>query len=167
VSLREDVIHYHVRRGLKALGWTLLAGQYPNGSDDELPCLAVVDTRVARDQSPDSRRHASNKLVPDLVAVRDTDLLVIEMKPSYNSDDEQKLVKLLSSRRAEFEIAFQKLAATRRWELDISKLNVHPCLGFSAGETYECRPDFCYITVDHGHGVVLDGNGLTTSGSCR
>ena len=33
-------------------GWRLIAGQYPGGSDDELPALNIVDPTVARDNSP-------------------------------------------------------------------------------------------------------------------
>ena len=76
--LREDAIHLTIRKELKKRGWKLIAGEYPNGSDDELHSLKVVDPFFARDESPDHRRHSINKLVPDLVAYKDSSFLIIE-----------------------------------------------------------------------------------------
>jgi hypothetical protein len=159
VVLREDAIHYHARRGLELLDWRLLAGQYPNGSDDELPCLSVVDSRLARDRSPDPRRHSLNKLVPDLLAVRRNLLMVIEMKPGYNPADELKLIELMTTRRNEFDEAFARLSTQQNWGLDPADLVFLPCLGFSEGTKYPARPDFCYLTIDGSHRMRLIPNG--------
>ena len=131
--LREDVIHFAVRTFLRECGWLLIAGQYPNGSDDELPPLNVVDPEVACDDSPDCRRHSLNKLVPDLVAVRQDELLVIEMKPDYDEGDVSKLEELLGARRADFEACLLDLAGRRRLQLatKVSDLIPLPALAFS------------------------------------
>ncbi len=68
--IRQDLVHYSVREFLRSKGWQLIAGQYPNGSDNELPPLNVLDPNLARDNSPDPRRHSKNKYVPDLVACK-------------------------------------------------------------------------------------------------
>src|SRR5690349_13936288 len=99
---REDFIHYSVRKLLKDNNWLLLAGQYPNGSDDEIPSMNIMDPILSRDQSPDHRRHSMNKLVPDLVAYKGNHIFIIEMKPKYSLEDERKLIETISIRRNDF-----------------------------------------------------------------
>lgn len=160
VPLREDFIHYHARRAVRTLGWELVAGQYPSGSDDDLPCLNVVDPSLARDQSPDHRRHSANKLVPDLVARRGDELLVVEMKPLYDPADEAKLLYLAGPRRPDFDGALDRLIAHRRWEAPrTSACRLHLCLGFTAGFAHPRNAQLCYLTVDADGGVDLDGAG--------
>jgi hypothetical protein len=148
VPLREDVIHYHVREELTLLGWKLLAGQYPNGSDDDLPCLSIVDPTLARDRSPDSRRHSLHKLVPDLIAVKDGVLLVIEMKPTYDALDEAKLMTLMTERRGEFNDAFDRLSEKQLWGLTASQLEFAPCLAFTEASGFPSRRDFSYALIN-------------------
>jgi hypothetical protein len=163
-GLREDFIHYHVRLFLKQQDWLLLAGQYPGGSDDELPPLNVVDPEVARDNSPDPRRHSQNKLVPDLVALRELVLLVVEMKPEYDSADEAKLLILRDVRRHDFRVAMGALAGARRMELpDMRKTRFVPCLAFAAGSPYHPRADFGYLLVHADGSVNFDDRGMLGS----
>src|SRR5687768_6366922 len=102
MALREDIIHFYMRRDLRARGWELLGGQYPNGSDDELPAFSVMDPLLARDRSPDHRRHSLNKVVPDLVARNGGLVLVVEAKPTYDREDELKLIALRDLRGYDF-----------------------------------------------------------------
>lgn len=147
------------------LGWQLIAGQYPSGSDDELPCLNVVDPELARDQSPDHRRHSTNKLVPDLVALADHDLLVVEMKPLYDLGDELKLLDLVGQRRPDFDRALDSLSQSRRLRIPrAATCRVIPCLGFTAAAPFRRDDRFCYLTVDASGAVSLDGAGLVPSG---
>src|SRR5688572_15311634 len=99
MSMREDLIHVAVRRVLRNNGWSLVAGQYPNGSDDELPPLNIVDPLVACDDSPDPRRHSLDKLVPDIVAGNGRLLIIAEHKPRYFPDDAIKLSDLIETKR--------------------------------------------------------------------
>ena len=142
-----------------------MAGQYPSGSDDALPCLNVVDPSLARDQSPDHRRHSANKLVPDLVARLATDLLVVEMKPLYDPADEAKLIDLAGPRRLDFDSALDRLIARRRWAAPrTSACRLHLCLGFTAGFAFPRHDGLCYLLVDREGGVVLEGAGHISSG---
>jgi hypothetical protein len=109
----EGMVHVAMREQLRSEGWQLIAGQFPGGSDDELPPINVVDPAVARDQSPDPRRHSQGKLVPDLVALADSTLLVVEAKVGYSEEDRQKLVRLLGPRRADFLQALKALGSAR------------------------------------------------------
>lgn len=99
MSKRVDEPHVHIvmRHCLKRKGWTLLAGDYPGGTDGELYQFSVRDPMLAKDNSPDHRRHDLGENVPDLVAEKDGIILIIEAKPAYSSSDEEKLVSLFTS----------------------------------------------------------------------
>lgn len=165
LQLREDVIHYSVREFLRDSDWTLVAGQYPDGSDDELGPLNVVDPVLARDQSPDHRRHSKNKLVPDLVACRDNIMVIVEMKPLYSIEDETKLLVLLGARLGDFLTALRNLVSVRRIALsvDLDQMAYVPCLGFTATSEYPRRPDFGYFLVSEPMAVTFEGTDLVPS----
>lgn len=146
--MREDFIHYHMRTGLKNLDWTLIAGQYPDGSDDELRTMYVVDPAVARDRSPQPRHHSLNKQVPDLVAYRDDMLLVVEAKPNYDLADEKKLLNLMSIRREDFNRAAVPLLIQMGIDRQAKDLTLVPALAFRADIVYTPHPLFAYIEID-------------------
>ena len=52
MKITESYVHVAMREFLKKEGWLLIAGEYPNGSDDELNVLSISDPTVARDHSP-------------------------------------------------------------------------------------------------------------------
>jgi len=105
----EAFVHRAVRRYLVADGWTLVAGQWPGGTDDALHILYIVDPTVARDLSPDPRRHSLDKFVPDVVALKDGMLLIVEAKPGYSQIDYDKLQRLLSERRDDLYTALRTI----------------------------------------------------------
>lgn len=155
--MREDFVHLYIREHLKKNQWTLISGEYPNGSDDELYPLYVKDPEVARDNSPDPRRHSNNKLVPDLISYKNNILLVIEIKPKYSLSDETKLDNLLTERINDFKLSmidflnryFSKL------EINIESCQIVPCLGFASKSRYCERNDFAYIVVEEDSSVQL------------
>jgi hypothetical protein len=159
-SLREDQIHLAVRRFLKERSWQLVAGQYPNGSDDELHALNIVDPLLACDHSPDHRRHSKNKFVPDLVACKGNKMLIIEMKPTYSRRDEEKLMKLLSERRPHLLSALKDLVETRgvKIQSEISDLVFLPALGFSGPAPNQRNQGLCYFSVQSQSSVAFQGN---------
>ena len=128
----EGHIHVAMRSIVRQFGWQLIAGEYPGGSDHELYSLNVIDPSVARDNSPDCRRHSLGELIPDLVALKGRDLLIAEAKVFYNLADQEKLVKLLSVRRNDLEAALRKFAVERRFDnlLPIETLCIYPVLVF-------------------------------------
>lgn len=160
--MREDNIHYAVRQFLKNSSWRLIAGQYPNGSDDELPPLNVVDPFLARDNSPDPRRHSKNKYVPDLVACKQEIMFIIEMKPLYSAKDEAKLQILLTERREHLVFAIEDMVKIRGVEITcpIQSIIFVPCLGFGASSRYPRNPRFCYFKVKDLSTVIFEGNSV-------
>jgi len=128
----ETFVHVAIRNYLKLQGWSLLAGQYPGGSDDELHVFNVFDPLLAKDESPDHRRHSFGKLVPDLIAFKDDTLLIIEAKPEYSASDKDKLEYLLSERKNDFLIGFKKFLIERveNSNIDLEKVKLVPVLAF-------------------------------------
>ena len=160
--IREDVIHLAVRRYLKNHRWILVAGQYPNGTDDELPILNIKDPDLAKDNSPDHRRHSMNKLVPDLVALKDSVILIVEMKPTYCKKDEEKLLELLKTRKHDFTCTLEECLRLNGKcnDVNINNLVYIPCMGFGSGCKYKHLPDFCYFEVISIEEVVFCGNNI-------
>lgn len=161
-KLREDLIHSAVREYLKRHGWHLIAGQYPDGSDDELPSLNIMDPLLARNHSPDHRRHSKNKLVPDLVAHKNNKVLIIEMKPDYQRGDEAKLLELIDNRREDLLSALRDLVSARNVRLPepIEELTFIPCLGFSHGSRYKPNSRLCYFLVSDLETISVSWKGL-------
>lgn len=151
MKLTESHIHVAMRRHLKKDGWKLVAGQYPGGSDDELYCLNITDPRLAKDGSPDPRRHSLNKIVPDLLAVKDNTLIIVEAKPNYSEDDFEKLQDLLGNRRVDLFSSLIKFSNDRAYP-EISSpgsLKIVPCLAFGYSKKQFRRDEsFAYIIVE-------------------
>lgn len=99
MKITESFVHIAMRQFLKKNDWLLIAGEYPNGSDDELNVLSISDPVVARDNSPDPRRHSRGEIIPDLVAYKNGCILIIEAKPKYSIEDKNKLVDLLYTKK--------------------------------------------------------------------
>lgn len=144
----ETFVHVAIRNYLKSNGWFLIAGQYPGGSDDELHVFNIYDPLLAKDESPDHRRHSFGKLVPDLIAYKNETLLIIEAKPEYSSSDKDKLKYLLLERREDFVNGFEKFIH-ERGIVEVSSLSnvlIIPALAFLS--EYEAPNDgFVYLKV--------------------
>ena len=130
----EGRIHLAMRHVLRHRGWLLVAGEFPGGSDHELCPLNVVDPAVAKDESPDPRRHSLGELIPDLVALRGRDLFIGEAKVRYDPRDREKLGLLVSERREHLLRALRTFAVERKVPrlLPIETLFLRPTLVFRA-----------------------------------
>jgi len=130
----EGHIHVVMRQFLSRNGWTLVAGEFPGGSDHELYPLNIVDPEVARDDSPDPRRHSLGELIPDLIALRGRDLFIGEAKVLYNDGDRLKLENILLLRKNHLLSALRTFARERRFPelLPLESLVFHPVLIFRA-----------------------------------
>ena len=145
----EGHIHLAMRKILKAKGWSLIAGEYPGGSDHELYPLNVVDPTVARDNSPDPRRHSLGELIPDIVALKGRRLLIGEAKVSYNDGDKCKLDYLLTDRREDLQAALEKFSFERGFQelLPISTLQFIPTLIFTKGSIPYVGNEFGLLVI--------------------
>jgi hypothetical protein len=111
MRITESFVHVAMREYLKNNGWLLIAGEYPNGSDDELNVLSISDPTVARDNSPDPRRHSSGEIIPDLIAYKNGVILIVEAKPGYSFEDKEKLDNLLRNERSRLISSLIKFSA--------------------------------------------------------
>lgn len=159
--ITEGFVHRALRRYLRSTGWTLMAGQRPGGTDDELHVLYVVDPTVARDASPDPRRHSLDKFVPDIVAMRDTTLVIVEAKPDYSRADYDKLERLLGERRVDLLSALRTFGRERGFpELLVPEaLTIKPALGFAARATRPAAlPPWSWFLVHEDSSVRVEGD---------
>lgn len=138
----EGHIHLAMRRVLRDQGWLLVAGEFPGGSDHELYPLNVVDPSVARDRSPDPRRHSLGELIPDLVALRDRDLFIGEAKLRYDVGDREKLEMLVVARLQDLQRALRTFAKERHVPqlLPVETLVLRPTLVFRADTAVPSPP---------------------------
>ena len=146
----EGLIHIFMREFLSQQGWQLIAGEYPSGSDHQLYPLNVVDPVLARDRSPDPRRHSFGELIPDLVALRNRNLLIVEAKLGYDDDDRTKLDSLLSERRDHLLLALRTFAYERKVPelLPVETLDIYPVLVFRSGtDAPPPPPGFSYLRI--------------------
>ena len=161
----EGDVHFYMRAWLKRQRWQLVAGEYPGGSDHDLYTLNVVDPTVARDNSPDPRRHSLGELIPDIVALRGRKLLIGEAKPRYDDGDRAKLVYLLGERRSDLLAALRKFALDRRVPklCPVETLEIYPVLIFPSGSNAPSIPaNFSYLRIVNRNEAHFEGTlGLT------
>jgi hypothetical protein len=159
--LTEAFVHRATRQYLSAHGWTLVAGQWPGGSDDTLHVLYVMDPTVARDLSPDPRRHSLDKFVPDVVALKSGTLLIVEAKTGYSQRDFDKLERLLGDRRDDLHTALRTFASERGFPLLLEPqgLALRPALAFSANSRHPTpSPPWVMLLVDPAGAVSTEGD---------
>lgn len=130
--MTESFIHVSMREFLKKNGWTLIAGEYPGGSDDELYVFGVMDPAVARDNSPDPRRHSEGEMIPDLLAYKGGVILVIEAKPRYSLEDKRKLKRLFTEKRDLLTASLERFCRSRHIlpGIDVRHADYVPVLAF-------------------------------------
>ncbi len=149
---RESIIHLAVRNHLRSEQWELIAGQFPGGSDDELRRLYVRDPLVACDNSPDPRRHSSDTDVPDLVAKRATDILIVEMKPRFDPADGAKVLRLIHERAKELRAALEEFMQTSL----ACETVFRGALGFSLASRRSPIPRLAFLLVRDLETVIED-----------
>ena len=135
--MKESYVHVAMRQFLKRQGWVLVAGEYPGGSDDELYVLSIMDPNLAKDNSPDPRRHSEGEIIPDLFAYKDGIMLVIEAKPKYSISDKEKLQYLFNTKMDLMINSLNKFCKEHGIlrGVDCSRIQYVPTLAFG-NETY-------------------------------
>lgn len=130
--MTESYVHVAMRQYLKKNGWILVAGEYPGGSDDELYVLSITDPMVARDNSPDPRRHSEGEIIPDLLAYKAGVILIIEAKPKYSVEDKEKLRNLLKNKKNLLFSSLSKFCTERNIlpGIDLNQIEYIPVLAF-------------------------------------
>lgn len=156
----EGHVHIAMRRYLRATGWHLIAGEFPGGSDHELYPLNVVDRAVAKDNSPDARRHSLGELIPDLVASKESNLIIVEAKVGYSGPDREKLVSLFGDRKNDMLAAIEKFAIEKKHEylFPIAQFELHPVLAFLASKDAPVANNgFSYLRIRDDENAFFEG----------
>lgn len=106
--LSEPEIYVYAKLFLSRCGWTLVGGEPPGGTD-ALPRIEAKDPGFQKKGSRGSKK-------VDLIAHRDGNLLLLELKPTFHKSDVAKLDELVGSqrwRRAFWEACVERNALQR------------------------------------------------------
>jgi len=88
-ELNETQVFILVRKYLVENNWQVIGGQPPSGTD-HLPVIEIRDPTYKGNGSKGSYK-------PDLIAWYESKLVIIELKPSFNKPDRDKVNKVLNS----------------------------------------------------------------------
>jgi hypothetical protein len=88
-NLNETQVFISVRNYLLENNWVVIGGQPPSGTD-YLPVIEIKDPGFKGKGSKGSYK-------PDLIAWRESNLFIIELKPSFNRPDRDKVNEVLRS----------------------------------------------------------------------
>jgi proline dehydrogenase len=117
--MSEDEIYVYTKEWLKDKGYIILGGQPPNGSDD----FPVVEIKKEKDQDKGSK----GSFKPDLVAKNSQEILVIECKPKYDKDDEEKLKQVLINKKRQ-QLLIEELSQRKLINESEKDLKIKFCL---------------------------------------
>jgi len=147
MKITESFVHVAMREYLKREKWLLIAGEYPNGSDDELNVLSISDPDLARDNSPDPRRHSTGEIIPDLIAYKNNVVIIVEAKPNYSYDDKEKLINLIVNKRKRLVNSLKKFSygKTIFCNINFDTVKYVPVLAYG-------NPSYEVVHIDSGFG---------------
>lgn len=144
-------MHISISKFLQQSNWDLLGGELPGGSSDTLKRIYIKDPLVARDNSPDPRRHSKGAEKVDLICLKKRALLLVEAKPGYSMADQKKLLRIISERRQHLFEALGDRCGIVEGDID----RIVPALGFSAPSSRIPHPSFVHFLVGEDGSVVL------------
>ena len=88
--ITETFLYIRLKRFLRYAGWQVVGGQPPSGTD-HIPVLEIkAGNGVAKG--------SLGSFKPDLVAFRESTVLVIEIKPRFTKSDVDKVADFMSSK---------------------------------------------------------------------
>ncbi|UIP00627.1 hypothetical protein Hbl1158_04500 [Halobaculum sp. CBA1158] len=120
--MNEERVTEAVEAHLTREGWTMFAVDYPTSGSG---------LRLHPADRADGTKHGGS-IVPDVVAYRERDVLVVESKPYFDVDDARKLREVADGRYAE--------SLDRRvYAVDIDR--VYTALAFPASDADAVRSD--------------------------
>lgn len=84
-------LYISLKKQLKLENWLIIGGQPPSGTDH----LPVIEIKQDHDKNSGSK----NSFKPDLVAFKENQLRVFEIKPTFSESDELKLLSFLQDEK--------------------------------------------------------------------
>ena len=98
----EMQIYQKVKQFMSTRDWHIIGGQPPSGTDHH-PVIEIKDPSH-------SNKGSKGSLKPDLIALFENHLYVVELKPRWNSTDREKLLGFLGDPRR-IDALFMELSA--------------------------------------------------------
>lgn len=99
--MQESKIYFYIKKYLKDTGWSILGGEPPDGSND-IKRIEIRDPGI-----PSKGSKGSLKI--DIVSSKGPVLLLIEIKPAFDTADVRKLNYILEERRHDlFDALFER-----------------------------------------------------------
>ena len=137
-KLNEDFIFYHILEFLKTNDWNLIGGEPPDGTSDDVQRIVIRDSK-----SLDNSKNKNTQKI-DLMAIKSGILLLIELKPSFDMKDKEKLDNLVSNKIFDVFNAIEERTEIRRENI----IECVKCLGFANFSEYPKLNDFSVFLVD-------------------
>ena len=85
--MNESEVYILAKNWFNSNHFKIVAGQPPSGSDN-IPVIEIKKNLITNKGSKDSFK-------PDLVAINSNNIVIIECKPLYSLDDENKLMEII------------------------------------------------------------------------
>ena len=151
--MNEDQIYISSKIWFKNNNFIILAGQPPNGSD-HIPVIEIKES-----SNIDKGSRGSYK--PDLVVQKNNSIIVVECKPRFDKNDQEKLSNIIYSedRKKELfkELVQRKLINKDKEQLNYNNFisNLRYCMSFS-GENNKLDK-ICYLKIfdDNGNAELI------------
>ncbi|PIV10008.1 hypothetical protein COS51_00110 [Candidatus Roizmanbacteria bacterium CG03_land_8_20_14_0_80_36_21] len=140
----EGKIYYFLKHFLLNKGWTLLAGEPPDGSDN----VCRIEIRNKNRVGIGSK--GSYKI--DLIFLRKDILFLIELKPRYNQGDITKLNEITSQRLNDLYDALEERCNLNRRDIK----QIIKCIGVGTLNSYALPIDFLGFIVEGEDDVKIE-----------
>ncbi|QQG41274.1 MAG: hypothetical protein HYV90_03830 [Candidatus Woesebacteria bacterium] len=137
--MSEGKIYYFLKNYLLSKGLTLIAGEPPDGSDN----VRRVEIRSKNRSGIGSKD--SYKI--DLIFLKDDNLILIELKPTYNQKDIDKLNTITTERLDDLFDALKERCGITKSEIK----NIVKCIGVGSLNSHNIPSDFIgFVVKDEG-----------------
>ncbi len=154
--MNEDQIYISSKIWFKKNNFIILAGQPPNGSD-HIPVIEIKES-----SNIDKGSRGSYK--PDLVVQKNNSIIVVECKPRFDKNDQEKLSNIIYSedRKKELfkELVQRKLINKDKEQLNYNNFisNLRYCMSFSGENNKLDKISYLKIFDDNGNAELIQPN---------
>lgn len=125
----ESLVYYRAKEFLITLGWLPIAGE-PAGGSDHLPRIEIRDPAHTGKGSKGAYKI-------DLISVKESKLLLTELKVSFSESDVRKLNEITSARREHLRGALKE-----RLQMELDEFSIIKSIGAIYLESTQLPEDF-------------------------
>ncbi len=78
-----------------------------------------------------------------------SEILLVELKPTFDVRDEKKLVDMMTTRRSDLDLALREFMSRGKIDFELDDTyQLVPALGFAASCNFEPLPGWIYFLID-------------------